>query len=119
MANYSFTFKNPNPVELWKQFQYGLNSDVIVKSINEKIHYTVQEINDNYISFSAPSRNKGEIELISQEDFVKTVSKLSAFKTFNTSNAKKAFKGGGLYRKRSPLFAILKSAKIIKEVALK
>jgi len=72
--------------------QYGLNSYVIVKSIDEKIHCTEQEINDNYISYSAPSRNKGATKFLSQEDFVKTVSKLLEFETFNTSNAKEAFK---------------------------
>ena len=118
MAFYSFTLKKSNPSELWKQIQNGLNNDVIVKSIDYKIHYTVHEINNNYISYSAPSRNSGEIESISYEDFVKTVSKLLEFETFNTNSSKEAFKGGKIYKKRSPLFAILKSSGIIKQVSL-
>lgn len=118
MAHYSFSVKEPNPIELWKQLRHGLNNDVIVKSIDQKIHYTVHEINDHYISYSAPSRNSGEIESFSYEDFIKTVSKLLEHETFNTSSAKEAFKGGKIYKKRSPLFALLKSSGIIKQVTL-
>lgn len=116
MANYSFEVKNTNPIELWERIRQGLNNDVIVKSLDYKIHYIVHEINDIYISYSAPSRNNGAVESISYEDFVKTVSNLFEFETFNTSLAKVAFKGGKIYRKRSPLFAILKSSGIIRKI---
>ena len=118
MANYSFEAKNTIPIVLWERIKQGLNNDAIVKSIDQKIHYTVQEIDAYFISYSAPSRNNGAIERISYEDFVKIVSKLLEFETFNTSNTKEAFKGGKIYKQRSPLFAILKSSGIIKKVTL-
>lgn len=116
MSLYSFTSGNTNANALWQQIQNGLSHDVIVKSIDQKKHYTIHEITDDYISFSAPSRNNGEAESISYEDFTNTVSKLSKLGLFNTNTSKEAFKGGKIYKKRSPLFAILTSCGVIKRL---
>ena len=103
--------------KIWTFLQRGLSRDVIVQSIQQKIHYTIHEITTDHVSFSAPSRNEGIPETIFKEDFVIVVEKLQNLGIFNTQTAKDLFKGTLIYRKRSPLFSILLAAGMIEEVA--
>lgn len=116
--NYMFTkqCRNLGAEKIWSFLQRGLSKDVIVKSSQQKIHYTIHEISNEYISFSAPSRNEGEPETIFKEDFIIVVERLQKVGIFNTQTAKELFKGTKIYRKRSPIFSILLSSGVIESV---
>lgn len=115
--NYMFTnqCQTLDAEKIWSFMQRGLSRDVIVKSIQQKIHYTIHEITTEYINFSAPSRNEGKAETIFKEDFVIVVERLQKKGIFNTQTAKELFKGTRIYRKRSPLFSILLAASVIEK----
>lgn len=118
--NYTFTkqCRTLDAAKIWSFMQRGLSRDVIVQSIQQKIHYTIHEISNEYIRFSAPSRNDGEPETIFKEDFVIVVERLQKAGIFNTQTAKELFKGKGMqiYKKRSPLFSLLLAASVIEKV---
>jgi hypothetical protein len=54
-------------------------------------------------------------KVISKADFEVVINCLLVKTDFNTSNAKDCFKGTKIYKKRSPLFAILRASGIIEE----
>ncbi|MEP7170864.1 MAG: hypothetical protein ABI855_15960 [Bacteroidota bacterium] len=113
--NYQFTQKciNNSAEEIWQFFVNGLSNDVTIKSIKEKLHYTVNYINKEEISFSAATRNDGEPESIPHDDFIKVIQRLKNESHFNTSSAKELFKQTTIYKKRSPFFALLLSSGVI------
>lgn len=55
MAVYTFTNKHKDlsPEKIWKLIQDGLSKNIIIKSINKEIHYNINYITENEISFSA------------------------------------------------------------------
>lgn len=101
---------------IWKFIQNGLSKDIIIKSIKDKLPYTVNYITSNEISFSAATRNNGEAEIISLEDFITVVNNLKELGVFNTNTAKPCFKGTRIYKKRSPFFALQLSSGVIEKI---
>ena len=116
--SYQFTSRcyNKSSEEIWQYIQNGLSRDVIIKSIKEKLPYTVNHITKQEISFAAATRNSGEPEIIQFQDFNTVISRLKGLNEFNTSSAKELFKGTKIYRKRSPFFALLLSSGVIENV---
>lgn len=116
--NYKFSEKviNKSHEEIWAFIQHGLSNDVIIKSVKDKIPYTVNYVTKDEISFSAESRNNEEPEVIGFTDFVNVVERLKGLEIFNTSSSKEHFKGTKIYRKRSPFFALLLSSNVIEKV---
>ncbi len=114
---YTFTSKCAikSPEEIRAFIQNGLSNDVVIKSIKEKLPYTVHYINEEEISFSASTRNQGEPEIICFEDFIIIIQRLRQLREFNTSSAKESFKGTKIYKKRSPFFALLLSSGVIQD----
>lgn len=102
-----------NPEEVWQFVENGLSNNVTIKSIGQGKVYTINYINNQEISLSASTRNAGNPEIITKADFLLAMGKLKNFTEFNTSIAKDAFKGGKIYRKRSPIFALLQSSGFI------
>ena len=101
---------------IWQLIQNGLTKDVTIKSIKDKVPYTVNYVHQDVISFSATTRNNAEPEVISRSDFESVINKLKTLKSFNTNTAKECFKGTRMYRKRSPFFALLLSSGVIEKV---
>ena len=93
-----------------------MSRDIIIKSIKGKLPYTINHVTKHEISFSAPTRNEGEAEVISLDDFTTLINRLSEHQYFNTSSAKELFKGTKIYRKRSPFFGLLLSANVIERI---
>lgn len=116
--SYQFTSRclNESPEGIWQFIQLGLSKDVIIKSIKDRLPYTVNYVTKDEISFSAETRNQGEAEIIQLEDFISVINKLKKLKQFNTSTAKDVFKGTKIYRKRSPFFALLLSSSVIENL---
>lgn len=116
--NYQFTQKSINRTaeEMWQFFANGLSKSVTIKSIKENLYYTINYINDAEINFSSVTRNNGEPESITYEDFIKVIENLKKTKQFNTSSAKEHFKNTKIYKKRSPFFALLFSCGIIEAI---
>ena len=119
--SYHFTTKcnNKSALDIWQFIQNGLSNDVTIKSIKDKLPYTINYVTNGVISFSAPSRNDGEPEVIEYIDFAVVVERLKALEQFNTNTAKESFKGTKVYKKRSPLFALLYSCAVIEKSASK
>lgn len=116
MANYTFNEKINNPATLWNKIQSGLANDVIIKSIQDKIHYNVKIIDNEKLSFTADTRKSGKPEIISKLDFTKVINELKTMDLFNTSSSRHIFKETKIYKKRSPMFALLLSAGVIRSV---
>jgi hypothetical protein len=116
--NYKFSEKviNKSPEDIWAFIEQGLSNDVIIKSIKDKIPYTVNYVTKDEISFSAETRNNEEPEVIGFNDFVLVIERLKVLEIFNTSSGKESFKGTKIYRKRSPFFALLLSSNVIEKV---
>ena len=114
---YIFTTKcaTKSPAQIWAFIQNGLSKDVIIKSIKEKLPYTVNHVTEEEISFSAETRNDGEAEIIRLVDFITVIDRLKKLEQFNTSSSKEAFKGTMIYKKRSPFFALLLSSAVIQK----
>lgn len=93
----------------------GLSNDVTIKSIKDKLPYTINYVTNEAISFSAATRNVGEPEEILYTDFSVVIERLQALKNFNTNTAKESFKGTRIYKKRSPFFALLFSSGVIEK----
>jgi hypothetical protein len=118
MMSYKFTEKvvNKSPQEMWAFIELGLSNDVIIKSIKDKIPYTVNYVTKDEINFSAETRNNEESEKIGFNDFVSVIDRLKKLELFNTSSSKELFKGTKIYKKRSPFFALLLSSNVIERV---
>lgn len=112
-AQYIFNQNEDEPLKIWNNIKKGLSQNVEIKSIKDQIPYTIDYITDSEISFSAKSRNKGRPEIITKEDFLKIVSGLRLMEVFNTSTSKAVFKESKIYKKRSPMFALLISSGVI------
>ncbi|MXV14413.1 hypothetical protein [Hufsiella ginkgonis] len=96
---------------LWDELSRKLAGTKSVTSVNGII-YKLENINNAEVSYSVESRNGGESEPISKEDFLSAISLLKKMRSFNTSTIKPYF-SGPLYKKRSPLFALLLAAGFI------
>jgi hypothetical protein len=116
--SYRFTEKccNQDALTIWKFIQNGLSKDITIKSIRDRLPYTVNFVHDDVISFSAVTRNNEEPEIISHADFDSVINKLKHMNSFNTASAKECFKGTKMYRKRSPFFALLLSCGAIEKL---
>ncbi len=104
-----------DPEKLWKKIQLGLSKNVILKSVNQEKLYTIKSIDSNTIFYSSPERSKGREEQIHKSDFVELINRLQKLDSFNSSTTKDLFPSD-IYRKRSPIFAILVSATIIEPI---
>src|SRR5437879_4583256 len=104
-----------DPVKLWNDIQCGLSKNVIIKSVREGKLYTIRTVDSNAISYSSPKRSGGQDEQILKSDFIELVRELQKLKLFNSSTAKNSFPSA-IYRKRSPIFAILVSATMIEPI---
>jgi len=115
--DYQFTAKcsHKNATTIWQFIQNGLANDVTIKSIKDKLPYTVNYVTNEAISFSAPTRNNGEAEEIQLVDFTVVIDRLKALEVFNTNTAKACFRGTKIYKKRSPFFALLYSSGVIEK----
>jgi len=113
--NYQFSKKSASvtPDQIWSFLQNGLSKDVIIKSVQHEIPYNIDYIDDEVISFTAESRNDGNPEFIKRVNFEEAVMGLLKETKFNTSVSADIFRKAGLYKKRSPVFALLISAGII------
>ncbi len=105
--------KNKSGREIWDYIKQALSKGVVISSIKEKKTYTINYINHESISFSAPTRNNEDAEIINFDDFETVVDRLKLLGQFNTNTSKESFKGTSLYRKRSPLFALLVGCGVI------
>ena len=112
--NYRFSDTSANipPEKLWSNIQLGLSKNVILKSVNQEKLYTIKSIDSNTISYSSPERSEGKEEQIHKSDFIELINKLQKLESFNSSTSKDIFPSD-IYRKRSPIFAILIAANII------
>ncbi len=119
--SYHFTKKcnNKSALAIWQFIQNGLSNDVTIKSIKDKLPYTINYVTNEAISFSAPTRNDGEPEIILLTDFVFVIERLKALQDFNTNTGKESFKGTKIYKKRSPFFALLYSCAVIEKAVSK
>lgn len=115
--NYIFskTSAELDPEKLWKNIELGLSKNVILKSLKQEKLYTVKSIDSNTISYTSPERSEGKEEQIHKTDFVELIKRLQKLDSFNSSTAKDLFPSD-IYRKRSPIFAILVSATIIEPI---
>lgn len=104
-----------DPENMWKNIQVGLSKNVILKSMNQEKLYTIKSIDSNTIFYSSPERSEGKEEQIHKSDFVELIKRLQKLDLFNSSTAKDLFPSD-IYRKRSPIFAILVSATIIEPI---
>lgn len=116
MANYQFSKNNilKPEKELWKIALNDLKKKKSVFSIKDK-EYKIISVSNLEFGYQAQSRNGGTPESIFKDDFIEFVKSLKKIKIFNTSN-KEGVVTGALYRKRSPVFAVLLAAKIIEEI---
>lgn len=103
------------PSKLWLNLKNGLSQNVIIKSISQEKLYTIKSIDTLTIKYTSPERRGGSEEQIQKEDFNKVIENLRTLKEFNSSSAKGLFPSN-IYRKRSPIFALLLSASIIEPV---
>ncbi|QEK50689.1 hypothetical protein FYC62_02670 [Pedobacter aquae] len=117
MDRYHFTVKckDASPEKIWEFIQNGLSNDVIIKSIKDKVPYNINYITESEISFSVKTRNDGKPEIITLEDFIRIIIGLMKMETFNTSTSKPIFRESKVYRKRSPMFALLVSSGVIEK----
>lgn len=113
MYRFTSKCKTKDALAIWRFIQNGLSKDVTIKSIKEKLPYTVNYVNNTEISFSAVTRNNGAPEIISFHDFKIVIDHLKALETFNTNVAKTSFMGTKIYKKRSLFFALLLSSSVI------
>lgn len=111
--DYTFTQQNKGlaSTKSWNEIGARIKSGAKIKSITG-VEYTLQSVSDEKLVFSAASRNKGKSEEISKTDFLMVIEKLKKEKVFNTSSSREYFPSK-IYKKRSPLFAILLAASII------
>jgi restriction endonuclease S subunit len=107
---------NQNASTIWRFIQNGLSKNVTIKSVKDRLPYTVDYVREDVISFSAPTRNNTYSEVINRNDFESVIDKLKNMKSFNTNSAKECFKGTRMYKKRSPFFALLLSSNVIEKV---
>lgn len=116
MANYQFS-KNHSlkpERELWEIAINDLKKKKSIFSI-KGIEYELISVSNLEIGYQAQTRSQGKQESIFKNDFTEFLKSLKKKKIFNTSNIKGEV-SGTLYRKRSPVFAILLVAKIIEEI---
>lgn len=111
--DYIFTKENKGlgSTEIWNKIGSNLKLGAKIKSI-KGVEYTIQSVKDDKVGFSATSRNKGENEEIGKDDFLIVIEKLKKEREFNTSSSREYFPSR-IYKKRSPLFAILLATHII------
>ncbi len=116
--SYQFTekCKHKTAEEMWQFIQNGLSKDVIIKSIKDRLPYTVNHVTKNEISFTAATRNEGDPEIIPVDDFITVINRLKIANHFNTSSAKEMFRQTNIYKKRSPFFALLISSGVIEKI---
>jgi len=76
--------------------------------------YEITAVNEGNIVFKTKSRNRGETEIISFENIEIVLDILKGIELFNTSNPTLKMKiPNKVYKKRSPLFAILLATGVI------
>ena len=100
--NNSFTTENALP---WNQILKTLKKGSAIFSITG-VQYEITGTSETQISYRAPSRNSGKPETISKEDVVTFVRICKNKSRFTTASVKNEIPSP-VYRKRSPLFAIL------------
>ena len=115
MSNYTL---NPNFIHLSNEkildvIKNELRKTDTIKSISGII-YSITSVNYNSIEFTGKDRNKGLPEEIDYENIEAALIILKSLKVFNTNNTiLKRNIPNKIYKKRSPIFAILLSAKVI------
>ena len=91
-----------------------INPGESIYSIKERKEYKIDRITSTYIKYTGKDRNKGKPEDISFENIKILLTTLKILKEFNTnSSILKEEIPRAIYKKRSPLFAILFAAEII------
>lgn len=99
-------FKSRDLASVWDEVAAIFMSKPIIRSITG-IGYSIVEVNRNEVCYQAVSRNKGEPESIRRKDFEGVFRNLCVLESFNTDTTKEIFNKAGIYKKRSPTFALL------------
>lgn len=115
---YQFTNKvrTLSPDLIWLTIVQRLSDTRVIKSING-VEYKLVSLSLEAIKYSTISRNVGLAESVSMTQFTNLLEVLQTKTTFNTHNSRHAFNQIGIYRQRSPVFAILLAAGVIEKVA--
>lgn len=116
MADYTFTKDSTDlsSNEIWTKTNQSLKNGKVINSISN-IPYSITDISTTSISYTGEDRSNGEPELISKECFIKVVEGLKKLGTFNSNQSKSIFQQTKIYRKRSPMFAILLTTSLIEK----
>lgn len=110
----SKTTLNESPEDIWTTLLSTLNiGDHFFSVGNSPKRYTITNMSINTISYKGNDRSGGIPEDITKDSFIALVDGLKGMHTFNTDTSKELFKGAKIYKKRSPMFALLLGNKII------
>ena len=116
MANYIFTnaVVDQSPSDIWRILVSTLNVGDKFYSIGDppKI-YVIATVTDEVISYKGDDRSGGIPEDIDKTSFDVIVDGLKKMVMFNTNSSKQLFNKAKIYKKRSPMFALLLTNEII------
>lgn len=115
MYKISNHYEDKEAKELWVTIINRLKrKEVQIESIRKK-KYNIVGVNAEVIIYQSESRNNKEPEEIYKSECIDFLKVLIREKEFNTNSIKKQI-SSPLYRKRSPMFAILLYTGIIEEM---
>ncbi len=118
MSNYKINqkFDDKSIEQIVNFIKAGISKNTEIESITG-IKYKITSIDTFHIEYIGEYRKNGNPEIIFYADIKNTIKILKELKYFNTAN--KTLKSeipNKIYKKRSPLFAILLEANIIAKV---
>jgi len=118
MSNYKINLKfdDESNEQIVNFIKAEIRKNTEIKSITG-IKYEITSVDTFHIEYIGENRNNGNTETISYENIKSVIKILKELKYFNTGN--KILKSeipNNIYKKRSPLFAILLAANIIAKV---
>jgi hypothetical protein len=109
------TTANPQDAEaIWATVSIALSEQGIkeINSISGSKIYRIKNANNITVETQSSERNSGEPETIYKTDFIDFIKILKKHTKFNTNSVKQDLPSS-IYRKRSPMFAILLALAII------
>jgi len=108
------SYKDKTAEGLWTLIITGLEGkNIVVKSIAGK-EYRIITVKEDGIKYQSPDRNNGAPESIRKKDVIDFLNVLLAEEEFHTKSITESIPRS-IYRKRSPVFAILLHTKIIEK----
>jgi hypothetical protein len=112
MYRFTVAARSQTPVELWSFIIDKLNAHNDIYSI-KNIKYEIVTYSSESITYRAPTRNGFHPETLPKQNIIDILTALQHAQRFDTANAKAIFNQANLYKKRSPVFALLLTLKLI------